>query len=204
MDFSGPGKIKGAPWEGPRIIALRRELGQNQTDFARRIRVRLKTLQLWESGRGRASEWAVPQLIKLEKRIGKSQEMMQARKKGAIVRYVDGKAVTVMPRQRKRQTVTALGSTQGRMADARVALVKANIKNSGFKTTDRTSDARIALLKANLKNSGVKTTNRTADARVELLKRMMRMDAAMKEAPRVNPRVKLLRQMLKTRSRQVA
>ena len=181
MDFSGPGKIKDAPWEGPRIIALRRELGQNQADFARRIRVRLKTLQLWESGRGRATEWAVPQLNKLEKRNGKSPEMMQARKKGAIVRYVDGKAVTVMPRQRNRNTVTALGSTQGRMAEA-----------------------RITLLKANLKNAGVKSTNRTADARVELLKKMMQMDAAMRETQRVDPRVKLLRQILKTRARQVA
>ncbi len=107
--------------------------------------------------------------------------MMEARKKGAIVRYVDGEKVMVMPRQKKRATLSALGSTQGRMANARVAM-----------------------LKANLRNAAIKPTNRTTHARVELLKKMMHMDAIMAKTPRVDPRVKLLRQMLKTQARRVA
>ncbi len=84
MDFEGPGNNPPMAWDGRRIIALRRELNLTQDQLARTLQVRPKTLRLWEEGRGIAVAWAVPRLDRLEKKLGKSQVMTEARKKSGI------------------------------------------------------------------------------------------------------------------------
>ncbi len=81
MDFEGPGKAQTLQWDGRRIIALRSELRLTQGELARMLQIRPKTLQGWEEGRGYAVAWAVPRLDRLEKKLGKSQAMTEARKK---------------------------------------------------------------------------------------------------------------------------
>ncbi len=81
MDFAGPGKAQPLPWDGRRIIALRGELHLTQNELARLLNIRPKTLRGWEEGRGYAVAWAVPRLDRLERKLGKSQAMTEARKK---------------------------------------------------------------------------------------------------------------------------
>ena len=63
-----PPKIPEAPWDALRIQTLRRLLFLSQEDMARHLHVRLRTLQLWESAGGMATEHAIPKLEKLEKK----------------------------------------------------------------------------------------------------------------------------------------
>ena len=81
MDFEGPGKGQALPWDGRRIIALRAELRLSQEELARTLQIRPKTLHGWEDGRGYAAESVVPRLDRLERKLGKSQAMTEARKK---------------------------------------------------------------------------------------------------------------------------
>ena len=81
MDFEGPGKGQPLPWDGRRIIALRAELRLSQEELARTLQIRPKTLRGWEDGRGYAIADAVQRLDRLEKKLGKSQAMIEARKK---------------------------------------------------------------------------------------------------------------------------
>ena len=81
MDFEGPGKGQPLPWDGRRIIALRGELHLTQDELARMLHIRPKTLRGWEDGHGYAVAWAAPRLDRLEKKLGKSQAMTEARKK---------------------------------------------------------------------------------------------------------------------------
>ncbi len=85
MDFMGPGRVPEPPWDASRIITLRRGLSFDQEEFARRLHVRLRTLQLWEDGHGEAAPVARPYLDRMEKQLGQSQEMALARKKSAVV-----------------------------------------------------------------------------------------------------------------------
>ena len=81
MDFEGPGKAQPSLWDGRRIIALRAELHLSQEELARMLQIRPKTLRGWEDGRGYAVAWAAPRLDRLERKLGKSQAMTEARKK---------------------------------------------------------------------------------------------------------------------------
>ncbi len=81
MHFDGPGNRPPLQWHGRRIIALRGELHLTQDELARMLNIRLSTLRGWEDGRGYAVAWAVPRLDRLEKKLGKTQAMIEARSK---------------------------------------------------------------------------------------------------------------------------
>ena len=81
MHFDGPGKRPPLQWHGRRIVALRGELHLTQDELARMLNIRPSTLRAWEDGHGEAVEWAVTRLDKLEKKLGKTQAMIEARSK---------------------------------------------------------------------------------------------------------------------------
>ena len=81
MHFEGPDKRPPLQWHGRRIIALRGELDLTQDKLALMLNIRLSTLRGWEDGRGYAVAWAVPRLDRLEKKMGKTRAMIEARNK---------------------------------------------------------------------------------------------------------------------------
>ncbi len=130
MDFEGPGKGQPLLWDGRRIIALRAELRLSQEELARTLHIRPKTLRGWEDGRGYAVAEAVQRLDRLEKKLGKSQAMIEARKKSGNraasspetqppARTGDRRTAPRRARRRSRVAQSPIARSAARMRQAR-------------------------------------------------------------------------------------
>lgn len=69
------------PWNADRVKAMRGALGVSPAEMARRLRVRLRTIEAISNGKMNATDFVAAKLNKLERPVQRQPKVMQAREK---------------------------------------------------------------------------------------------------------------------------